>query len=256
MAALSACAGSTARPPSQAGSRQQQAGASSSGSNQGQMRAVDEDATCHIEVVEYCDLGNLTTAIRNHIFSLDSNAGNSAMQRSYSRGRSCRSSTASSHHSHHSVDEDGSVGTEGSMQQQLQQLQGQGTGAAIDPSTGGSSSSSGRTARLRLNMRWLLLTLLEVAEGMAYLHRMGVVHCDLKPANVLLKSSNADVRGFTAKVSDFGLSRVEDDDTCATFPFNSCGTAAYVAPEALITTKKVGPAPSSRSLGSHSTSHV
>jgi serine/threonine protein kinase len=56
---------------------------------------------------------------------------------------------------------------------------------------------------------------------------------------VLLKSSNADIRGFTAKVSDFGLSRVEDDDTCATFPFNSCGTAAYVAPEALITTKKV-----------------
>jgi hypothetical protein len=43
-----------------------------------------------------------------------------------------------------------------------------------------------------------------------------------------------------AQVSDFGLSRVEDDDTCATFPFNSCGTAAYVAPEALITTKKVG----------------
>jgi serine/threonine protein kinase len=56
---------------------------------------------------------------------------------------------------------------------------------------------------------------------------------------VLLKSSNADIRGFSAKVSDFGLSRVEDDDTCATFPFNSCGTAAYVAPEALINTKKV-----------------
>jgi serine/threonine protein kinase len=35
----------------------------------------------------------------------------------------------------------------------------------------------------------------------------GVVHCDLKPANVLLKSSHMDSRGFTAKVSDFGLSR-------------------------------------------------
>ncbi len=42
-----------------------------------------------------------------------------------------------------------------------------------------------------------------------------------------------------SQVSDFGLSRVEDDDTHASFPFNSCGTAAYVAPEALICNKKV-----------------
>eukprot|EP00798_Chlamydomonas_sp_ICE-L_P030867 gene30867-35911_t len=49
-----------------------------------------------------------------------------------------------------------------------------------------------------------------------------------------LKSSNNDPRGFIIKVSDFGLSRVEDDETSASFPFNSCGTAAYVAPEALI----------------------
>lgn len=41
------------------------------------------------------------------------------------------------------------------------------------------------------------------------------------------------------QVSDFGLSRVEDDETHASFPFNSCGTAAYVAPEALICNKKV-----------------
>lgn len=33
--------------------------------------------------------------------------------------------------------------------------------------------------------------------------------------------------------------RVEDDDSCSSFPFNSCGTAAYVAPEALICNKKV-----------------
>jgi hypothetical protein len=32
---------------------------------------------------------------------------------------------------------------------------------------------------------------------------------------------------------------VEDDESCSTFPFNSCGTAAYVAPEALISNKKV-----------------
>jgi serine/threonine protein kinase len=33
------------------------------------------------------------------------------------------------------------------------------------------------------------------------------------------------------------ICRVEDD--CESFPFNSCGTAAYVAPEALVMNKKV-----------------
>lgn len=56
-------------------------------------------------------------------------------------------------------------------------------------------------------MRALTLTLIEISSAMSYLHSMGVVHCDMKPANVLLRSSNIDSRGFTAKVSDFGLSR-------------------------------------------------
>ena len=48
---------------------------------------------------------------------------------------------------------------------------------------------------------------MEISSAMAYLHRMGIVHCDIKPGNVLLRSSNLDPRGFTTKVSDFGLSR-------------------------------------------------
>lgn len=58
-----------------------------------------------------------------------------------------------------------------------------------------------------MNLRTLLLTLIEIASACGYLHKMGVVHCDMKPANVLLKSSSTDTRGFTAKVTDFGLSR-------------------------------------------------
>ncbi|GIL83127.1 hypothetical protein Vretimale_11467 [Volvox reticuliferus] len=149
-----------------------------------------EDKTCHLEVIEYCDLGNLSNALKNNIFLIPNPV--------------------------------------------IAAAAGAGDGAAA-----AELAERARQQPMKVNMRTLLLTLIEIASACGYLHRMGVVHCDIKPANVLLKSSNIDFRGFTAKVSDFGLSRVEDDDTCASFPFNSCGTAAYVAPEALICNKKV-----------------
>ncbi|KAG2501382.1 hypothetical protein HYH03_001170 [Edaphochlamys debaryana] len=61
---------------------------------------------------------------------------------------------------------------------------------------------------LRVARRALLRTAGEVARGMLHLHDAGLVHADLKPANVLLAASRLDRRGFTAKVSDFGLSHV------------------------------------------------
>lgn len=45
----------------------------------------------------------------------------------------------------------------------------------------------------------------DIASGMAYLHKNGIVHCDLKSLNILLNGSNS------CKICDFGLSKVTNN---------------------------------------------
>ncbi|PNH09043.1 putative tyrosine-protein kinase [Tetrabaena socialis] len=86
--------------------------------------------------------------------------------------------------------------------------------------------------------------LLEVALALRYLHGRRLVHCDVKAANVLLKSSSRDPRGWTCKLSDFGCVRMlnlpllpgGDPDKPAAFrSATAMGTVAYMAPGALLT---------------------
>ena len=81
------------------------------------------------------------------------------------------------------------------------------------------------------DMRSVLETALDVARGVQYLHSKNVLHADLSSNNVLLCTAPPDnYRGFTAKVTDFGLSRVAKNDQ-ATKTF---GTISHMAPELLM----------------------
>ncbi|KXZ51071.1 hypothetical protein GPECTOR_14g56 [Gonium pectorale] len=68
--------------------------------------------------------------------------------------------------------------------------------------------SGGGRYSMQAALRALVLTAKEIALGMAFLHVNNIIHGDLKPGNVLLKSSRQDQRGFVVKISDFGLGRV------------------------------------------------
>lgn len=60
-------------------------------------------------------------------------------------------------------------------------------------------------ARKGLLVEDALEILADVARGVAYAHKMGVVHRDMKPANVLLEADGM------AKVADFGLARTRGE---------------------------------------------
>ena len=80
-----------------------------------------------------------------------------------------------------------------------------------------------------LNMHAVYETLLEVACAIDYLHNMDILHADLNGNNVLLVSCNRGARRFTAKVSDFGLSRMVND----VVQTGTTGTPTHMPPELL-----------------------
>jgi serine/threonine-protein kinase len=70
-----------------------------------------------------------------------------------------------------------------------------------------------------------------VGDALDYAHQRGLLHRDVKPANILL--ANADTDGERIMLADFGIARWASEPSTLTGTNMTVGTVAYAAPEQL-----------------------
>jgi len=69
----------------------------------------------------------------------------------------------------------------------------------------------------------------KIAEGLGYAHSKGIVHRDVKPGNILVRSDGK------PKITDFGIARIEDTaEHLRTQAGEVLGTPAYMSPEQVL----------------------
>ena len=66
----------------------------------------------------------------------------------------------------------------------------------------------------------------QVADGLAFAHRNDVIHCDIKPANIMVLENG------TVKIMDFGIARLPTGSR--TFAGNVLGSPRYISPEQIV----------------------
>ena len=93
--------------------------------------------------------------------------------------------------------------------------------------------------RKTLSIEESLIYLKALSSALGYAHRKGVVHCDVKPGNVLIDG------GGNIYLTDFGIARHAESTTTT---IASAGTPAYMPPEQILG-EAVSPATDVYSLG-------
>ncbi len=96
-------------------------------------------------------------------------------------------------------------------------------------------SLAARMAKGPLDRQAAIRILRGIAAGLDYAHSHGVVHRDVKPANVLLTAEESPV------LADFGLAKLMQGSSLKSMTGVTTGTPAYMAPEQ-VTGERVGPA--------------
>jgi len=83
----------------------------------------------------------------------------------------------------------------------------------------------------RLTPAELLPFALQIADALGAVHAAGVVHRDVKPSNIFLCPEDADTTTERVKLLDFGIARVEWEETRITNMGAPVGTPGYMSPE-------------------------
>ncbi len=77
----------------------------------------------------------------------------------------------------------------------------------------------------RLHPAHSLKLVMDILLGLEHAHSRGIVHCDIKPENILLQIQPV---GWLGRISDFGIAQLSQD---LNQDFNTTGSPAYMAPE-------------------------
>ena len=88
---------------------------------------------------------------------------------------------------------------------------------------------------------WCRSFAIDIARGLAHMHKLSIAHCDIKPGNILIKVGN---QSLVAMLSDFGISRILDGQgsSVAGFKTHNLNGASilYASPEAIVRVRSRG----------------